>query len=97
MRKVMAERGLSFRGLAERTVTVDGRGLSNGYIAALVNGRSNPTTNNLYVLARAAGVEPTYWVEYREHLAAERARVLTREIGLDEVLAKLDELQGENR
>jgi transcriptional regulator with XRE-family HTH domain len=44
--------------------------------------------------ARVAGIEPTYFREYREHLAARRAAQLARKIGLDEVLAVLDQLDG---
>jgi hypothetical protein len=43
--------------------------------------------------AKATGIQPTYFREYREHLAADQAAKLARKIGLDEVLAVLDELK----
>lgn len=93
LRKLMAEQGLSFQKLAARTQAVDGRGLGRAYLNQLATKKRQPTINNLYVIARAVDIDPRYFREYREHLAAERARELAQQIGLDEVLAKLDELQ----
>lgn len=47
--------------------------------------------------ARATGIEPTYFREYREHLAAERAAELATRIGLDKVLKVLDALERRDR
>ncbi len=54
----------------------------------------------MWALAEACascfGIQPTYFREYREHIAAEEAAKLARRIGLDEVLAALDELKRRN-
>lgn len=92
-RQLMAERDLSFRRLEPLTKTINGKGLSQSYLNQLATGQKQPTVENMYVIARAAGVDPRFFVEYREHLAAEAARRLATEVGLDEVLAKLAELE----
>jgi hypothetical protein len=78
-----------------------GRGWTAGYLNLLKNGRRKVSGEPMYVLQRAAakvaGIKPTYFREYREHLAAQRAAQLATEIGLDEVLAVLDELAKKRR
>lgn len=87
-----AARGYSYRDL-ERITERLGRKLTGGYIHHLVSGLKRPTVDNLETLARALDVDAEYFREMREHMAAERARELTRDIGLDEVLAALRRIE----
>jgi len=64
---LMAERGTTYRGLAERT------GLSAGYLNHLVHGnRPVPSKDVVARLAAALGVEPEYFREYRLRVIADR-------------------------
>ncbi len=56
----MGERGITYRGLAEKT------GLSAGYLNHLVHGnRPVPSDDVVKKLANALGVEPEHFLEYR--------------------------------
>lgn len=76
------------RQLAELT---DG-GLRSARVGYLVSGHRAPTVENIVLLAQALGVDPSYFREYREHLAVQAARDAVRVHGADVVLNKLDEL-----
>jgi transcriptional regulator with XRE-family HTH domain len=66
--RLMAERGVTYRGLAELT------NLSAGYLNHLVHGnRPVPSNEVVETLARALGVEPEHFREYR-------LRVITRRL-----------------
>ena len=63
----MAEGGITYRGLAERT------GLSAGYLNHLVHGnRPVPSNDVVTTLATALGVEPEHFREYRLRVITER-------------------------
>jgi transcriptional regulator with XRE-family HTH domain len=63
----MAEAGLTYRSLAERT------GLSAGYLNHIVHGnRPVPSTEILARLAAALDVEPEHFREYRIRVITER-------------------------
>ena len=68
--RLMVENGVTYRGLAEKT------GLSAGYLNHLVHGnRPVPSNDVIASLAKALGVEPEHFREYRiraitEHLEA---------------------------
>lgn len=91
MKALMKRRGVTYRGLDALTVTVGSR-LSAGYLSHISTGRERPTIENMRVVAQALGVEPEYFREYREHKAAETARLVAARHGMDAVLAKLAEL-----
>jgi len=56
----MGERGITYRGLGEKT------GLSAGYLNHLVHGnRPVPSDDVVKKLANALGVEPEHFLEYR--------------------------------
>jgi hypothetical protein len=78
-------------------LVVRGAGYSTGFLGALrgvsPNSRREPTKENMERIARAAGVHPRYFREYREHMARERAAELEREIGLDKVIIALERLR----
>lgn len=65
--RLMAETGLTYRGLAAKT------GLSAGYLNHLVHGnRPVPSKEVVERLARALGVEPEHFREYRLRVIADR-------------------------
>ena len=64
---LMAERGTTYRGLAERT------GLSAGYLNHLVHGnRPVPSNDVIAALAKALRVEPEHFREYRIRVITDR-------------------------
>ncbi|MDQ3894114.1 MAG: helix-turn-helix transcriptional regulator [Actinomycetota bacterium] len=65
--RLMAETGVTYRALADRT------GLSAGYLNHLVHG-NRPVPSNAVVerLAEALGVEPEHFLEYRVRVITER-------------------------
>jgi transcriptional regulator with XRE-family HTH domain len=67
MTALMAESGLTYRGLAAST------GLSAGYLNHLVHGnRPVPSDEVIATLAKALGVEPEHFREYRIRVITER-------------------------
>jgi transcriptional regulator with XRE-family HTH domain len=65
--RLMAEEGVTYRGLAERTR------LSAGYLNHLVHGnRPVPSNDVVETLADALGVEPEHFREYRLRVITER-------------------------
>lgn len=93
--QLMAERRSTFTTLSDATKILDatGSGLSRTYLSQVVTGQHVPTPARMELIAAALRVDPTYFKEYRQYVAAQRAKLLTAEIGLDEVLAALDELE----
>jgi transcriptional regulator with XRE-family HTH domain len=64
---LMAERGVTYRGLAAKT------GLSAGYLNHLVHGnRPVPSNDVIEALAAALDVEPAHFREYRIRTITER-------------------------
>jgi transcriptional regulator with XRE-family HTH domain len=92
LRQLIDHHGLSLRTLADLTPAIDGKGLRHAYIGNLARGAKFPTVGNIELLARALGVEPEHFREYREHQAGAEARRLAERHGADAVLAKLAEL-----
>lgn len=103
LRALMEHHGLSYRGLSARTRDTDPqhKGFTAVYLNQIATGEytiiKDSSLPTLELIARSVGEDPTYFREVREHLAAQEARRLTREIGLDEVLAKLRELNAPRR
>ena len=65
--RLMAENGVTYRGLAEKTQ------LSAGYLNHLVHGnRPVPSNDVVETLADALGVEPEHFREYRLRVITER-------------------------
>ena len=65
--RLMNETGVTYRGLADKT------GLSAGYLNHLVHGnRPVPSNDVVASLARALGVEPEHFREYRLRVITER-------------------------
>ena len=64
---LMAESGVTFRGLGAKT------GLSAGYLNHVMHGnRPVPSNDILDRLARALGVEPEHFLEYRVRVITEK-------------------------
>ncbi len=71
IQKLMAETGLTYRALAART------GLSAGYLNHLVHGnRPVPSDEVMTALAKALGVEPEHFREYRVRVITERLEAM---------------------
>jgi transcriptional regulator with XRE-family HTH domain len=65
--RLMAENGVTYRALADQT------NLSAGYLNHLVHGnRPVPSDDVMKTLARALGVEPEHFLEYRLRVITER-------------------------
>jgi transcriptional regulator with XRE-family HTH domain len=92
LRDLLAAAGISQRALVRATGRFRDPPYSIGYLSHLLRGDNDPTPENMEILARAAGVPPTYFRAYREHLAAEEAVRIMNRVGLDKTLAKLREL-----
>ncbi len=68
---LMAETGTTYRALAERS------GLSAGYLNHLVHGnRPVPSNEVIEALAKALGVEPEHFREYRVRVITERLEAM---------------------
>ncbi len=71
IQKLMAETGLTYRALAART------GLSAGYLNHLVHGnRPVPSDEVIAALAKALGVEPEHFREYRIRVITEKLEAM---------------------
>jgi len=69
--RLMGETGLTYRGLAAKT------GLSAGYLNHLVHGnRPVPSDDVMRTLAKALGVEPEHFREYRLRVITERLEAM---------------------
>src|SRR3954454_17859150 len=67
IQRLMAERHVTYRGLADQT------GLSAGYLNHLVHGnRPVPSDDVVKKLADALGVEPEHFLEYRVRVITNR-------------------------
>ena len=71
VQSLMAERGVTYRGLAVKTE------LSAGYLNHLVHGnRPVPSNEVVETLATALGVEPAHFREYRLRVISERLEAM---------------------
>ncbi|MBD0317245.1 MAG: helix-turn-helix transcriptional regulator [Thermoleophilia bacterium] len=71
VQELMSETGTTYRALAERT------GLSAGYLNHLVHGnRPVPSNEVMASLAKAFGVEPEHFREYRVRVITERLEAM---------------------
>ncbi len=88
LRVLMEEHGYSYRGLAERTRQLDGRGMTHAHINMLAKGHDRPSMRAMELIAEACGVEPTYFAEYR--LAQAMRELDPTEVGLERALETLN-------
>ena len=69
--KLMDDKGVTYRGLGSET------GLSAGYLNHVVHGnRPVPSNDVIERIAKALGVEPEHFLEYRVRLITERLETM---------------------
>ena len=95
LRALMDERGLTFRGLAERTRELDGKGMTHAHLNMLANGHDKPSLRAMELIARACEVRPDYFAEYR--LAVAMRELDPTEVGLERALQNLNARMRERR
>jgi transcriptional regulator with XRE-family HTH domain len=95
LRGLMEEHGLSYRGLAEATRQLDGRGMTHAHINMLANGHDKPSMRAMELIARACDVQPAYFAEYR--LAVAMRELDPAEVGLEQALENLNARLGARR
>ena len=95
LRALMDARGLTYRGLADATRQLDGKGMTHAHINMLANGHDKPSMRAMELVAQACGVDPDYFAEYR--LAAAMRELDPAEVGLEQALENLNARLGARR
>ena len=95
LRALMDERRLTFRSLAEITRELDGKGMTHAHLNMLANGHDKPSLRAMELIARACGVGPDYFAEYR--LAMAMRELDPTEVGLERALQNLNTRMRERR
>ena len=95
LRALMDEGGLTYRGLAEETYALDGRGLTHAHLNMLANGHDKPSLRAMTLIAQACAVPPEYFAQYR--LAAAMRELDPAEVGLEKALENLSARLGDSR
>src|SRR5437588_10336164 len=95
LRLLMEEQGLSYRGLAQKTRALDGKGMTHAHINMLAKGHDRPSMRAMELIAEACGVEPDYFAEYR--LASAMRALDPAEVGLEQALENLNARLGAQR
>jgi transcriptional regulator with XRE-family HTH domain len=95
LRALMDERGLTYRGLAEETYRLDGRGITHAHINMLANGHDKPSLRAMKLIAQACEVQPEYFAHYR--LASAMRELDPAEVGLEQALENLSARLGDRR
>jgi transcriptional regulator with XRE-family HTH domain len=91
----MDERSLTYRGLAEATRKLDGKGITHAHINMLANGHDKPSMRAMELIAAACEIDPDYFAEYR--LAAAMRELDPSEVGLEQALENLNARLGARR
>ena len=84
----MDSHSLTYRGLAEATRKLDGKGITHAHINMLANGHDKPSMRAMELIAAACEVDPDYFAEYR--LAAAMRELDPAEVGLEQALENLN-------
>jgi transcriptional regulator with XRE-family HTH domain len=95
LRALMDARSLTYRGLAEATRKLDGKGITHAHINMLANGHDKPSMRAMELIAAACEVDPDYFAEYR--LAAAMRELDPAEVGLEQALENLNARLGARR
>jgi transcriptional regulator with XRE-family HTH domain len=95
LRALMDERALTYRGLAEATRRLDGKGITHAHINMLANGHDKPSMRAMELIAAACEIDPDYFAEYR--LAAAMRELDPTEVGLEQALENLNARLGARR
>ena len=88
LRRLMEANGFSYRGLAQRTRELDGKGMTHAHINMLAKGHDRPSMRAMELIAAACGVKPDYFAEYR--LARAMRQLDPTEVGLERALENLN-------
>lgn len=88
LRVLMEKHGYSYRGLAERTRQIDGKGMTHAHINMLAKGHDRPSMRAMELIAEACDAPPTYFAEYR--LAQAMRELDPTEVGLEQALETLN-------
>lgn len=88
LRVLMDKRGFSYRGLAQKTRELDGKGMTHAHINMLAKGHDRPSMRAMELIAEACEVEPDYFAEYR--LALAMRELDPTEVGLEQALENLN-------
>jgi transcriptional regulator with XRE-family HTH domain len=95
LRALMSERDVTYRGLAEMTRQLDGKGMTHAHLNMLANGHDRPSMRAMALIAQACEVQPEYFAEYR--LASAMRELDPAEVGLEQALENLSARMGERR
>ena len=95
LRALMGARGLTYRGLAEATRELDGKGITHAHINMLANGHDKPSMRAMELIAQACEVDPDHFAEYR--LAVAMRELDPAEVGLEQALENLNARFGAHR
>src|ERR1700751_1637258 len=87
LRTLMDERALTYRGLAEATRKLDGKGITHAHINMLANGHDKPSMRAMELIAAACDIDADYFAEYR--LDAAMRELDPAEGGLEQAPEKL--------
>jgi transcriptional regulator with XRE-family HTH domain len=95
LRTLMDEQRLTFRGLAQATRGLDGKGVTHAHLNMLANGHDKPSMRAMELIAQACGVSPSYFAEYR--LAQAMRELDPTQVGLEQALRNLNSRMGGRR
>jgi transcriptional regulator with XRE-family HTH domain len=95
LRELMQARSLSYRGLSDAIRKLDGKGITHAHLNMLANGHDKPSMRAMELIARACGVDPDYFAEYR--LAVAMRALDPDVVGLDQALSNLNDRLGARR
>jgi transcriptional regulator with XRE-family HTH domain len=95
LRTLMQERGFTYRGLADAIGELDDRGMTHAHINMLANGHDRPSIRAMELIAKACGIDPDYFAEYR--LAIAMRELDPEEVGLERALQNLNARLGSRR
>jgi transcriptional regulator with XRE-family HTH domain len=88
LKALMQARGYTYRALAEAIGEIDAKGMTYAHLNMLANGRERPSMRAMELIARACGVDPDYFAEYR--LASAMRELDPNEVGLEQALENLN-------
>ena len=95
LRLLMERNGFSYRGLAQRTRQLDGKGMTHAHINMLAKGHDRPSMRAMELIAESCGVAPEYFAEYR--LALAMRELDPTEVGLERALENINARLGGRR
>jgi transcriptional regulator with XRE-family HTH domain len=94
LKRLLAERGLSYRALAALTREHDprGRGVGHAYLVGLASGAEYPSRRSLELIAASLGLDPAVFAKHR--IATLRDQLDGRRVGFEEAWRRYRQLAG---